>query len=156
MVSLENKQNTVDQLVLFRARMLLFSAFSFALWQLSWLGMDVIASRSSMAFQIAGWSNVIGAVCWAIASILFLKFNHQVKRSSACSALHDELTVKNRNIAFVKSFFVIIGLVWALIPLMDAVPFDAKHAVRLIAVIGITLPMVLFSISELKNDEGAD
>lgn len=156
METVENEQKTVDQLVVFRARMLLFAAFAFALWQLSWVAMDIIASKSSIGFQVAGWSNVVGAVCWAIASLLFLKFNHQMKRSSACSALHDELTVRNRNVAFVKSFFVIIGLVWLLIPLMDAWTFEVKHAVRLIAIIGITMPMVLFSLSELQNDEGAE
>lgn len=151
-----NEQKTVDQLVIFRARMLLFAAFSFALWQFGWVVMDIKPIKSSIIYQVAGWSSVIGAVCWAIASLLFVKFSKQMKQSSACSALQDELTIKNRNIAFVKSFFVTTGLVWALVPLMDIWAFDVKQAVRIIAVIGITLPMVLFSISELKNDEGAE
>ena len=152
----QNEIKTVDQLVIYRARMLLFGAISIVVWQMGTIVKDVIAVPEELSFQIAGWTSVVGAVCWAVTSVFFFKFNHQMKRANACSALHDELTIKNRNLAVFKSYIVLFGLVWLLIPLYDFWAYDAKFALRIVATIGIAMPFILFALSELKNDEGAE
>jgi hypothetical protein len=151
-----NKVKTADQLVRMRAFMLLFAAFSFGLWQYTWIARDIVADASLLSYQIVGWACVLGSFCWALTTFYFIKFNRDMKRSGACGALHDELVMKNRNYAFFNSYLLLFGLVWLLIPVLDFWPFDAKFAVRAIAVTGVILPMVLFARLELKNDQGAD
>jgi hypothetical protein len=147
---------TAEELVVYRARMMLFGALSILLWQFGSIVMDMIATPSNLVFKIAGWTSVVGAVSWVITTFFFFKFNSQMKKAKACSALHDELTLSNRNMAVFKSYIVLFGLIWLLIPLYDFWVYDAKIALRFIATIGVALPFILFASSELKNDDGAE
>jgi hypothetical protein len=147
---------SADQLVRMRAFMLLFAAFSFGLWQYTWIARDIISEPSLLSYQIVGWACVVGSVCWAVTTFLFIKFNRDMKRSGACDALHDELVVTNRNCAFFNSYILLFALVWLLIPVLDFWPFDAIYAVRAIAATAVILPMVLFAHLEMKNDQGAE
>lgn len=142
---------SIDQLVLMRARMLIFAAFSMGLWQYSWIARDIIQEPSLFSFQLAGWLTVVGAICWLITTGFFIRFNHLMKKANACSVLHDELVVKNWSITFSKSYVLLIGFIVLLIPLLDYWPFEPKSAVRMVAATGIIIPMVLFSSLELKH-----
>ena len=155
MDTINKAQKSIDELVIFRARTLLFAALSLGLWQFGWLAMDMVED-SSVLFQSMGWMSVIGAVLWVIAIFLILKFNREMKRANSCSALHDELTVKNRNISFFNSYIILFGLIWVLIPLLDHFKLDAYFAMRLIAIVAIILPMVFFSVAELSIDEATE
>jgi hypothetical protein len=147
---------SADQLVRMRAFMLLFAAFALALWQYTWIARDIIGDSTLLSYQIVGWASVVGSVCWAITTFLFIKFNREMKRSGACRAIHDELVIRNRNSAFFNSYILLFGMIWLLIPVLDYWPFDAIYAVRTIATTGLIFPMILFAKLELKNDEGSD
>ncbi len=146
----------VDKLVHQRANVLLFSAFAFGLWQFSWILQDMLKSSGGLYFQIAGWSTVVGALTWVIASYFFSKYSKQVKQAQACDALNDELSQRNRSKAFIFGYFIVFGLIWLLIPATDFWDFEIKFAVRAIATTSIILPLVYFAYLELKNDEGAN
>lgn len=147
---------SVDELVVFRAKILLFGALAFALWQFGWIATDAIANTNQSAYGVAAIITTLGAIGWVTTAILLFKLNQKIKQADVLPAMQDELVLKNRSTAFFQSYFVLFGLVWLLIPVMDYGLFDIKLAVRTIATLAIIIPMILFSIYELKNDSGAD
>ncbi len=148
--------NEVDKLVRSRIKVLIFGAFSFALWQFSWIGMDLMeGSKSSLLYVVAAMV-ILGAIGWVITSYFIYVYTKKVKNLNACHALNDELTRKNRAQAFMAGYFILFSLIWLLIPATDFWQFDLKIAIRAIAVLAIVLPMLIFAYSELKNDEGAE
>ena len=146
---------TVDQLVLVRAKTLLFGALTFGLWQFGWIGQGMLTDKQGLLFGTMAIMTVVGAIGWVVTTVMLLKFNRQMKQLNSCSALHDELVVKNRNTAFCQSYFILFALIWLLIPAWDWLPFDGLFALRMIAAFGVVLPMVLFSVYELKNESEA-
>lgn len=147
---------SVDQLVVKRAQVLLIGAFSFGLWQFGWLATDILAQPDSTATGVSAIATVIGALGWVYTTVMLLKLNRQIKQANACSAMHDELVIKNRSTAFFQSYFILFALIWLLIPILDIWPLKAEFVIRPLAAIGVILPMVLFSVFELKNQSGAE
>ena len=145
-----------DQLVLQRGMTLLFAAFAFGLWQFAWILQDVLKDSGSILFQVAGWSTVVGALLWILASYSFMKYSKQVKQAKACNVLNDELTQRNRSKAFIMGYVTVFGMIWLLIPATDFWNFEIKYAVRFIATIGIIVPLVYFSMLELQDDGNSD
>jgi len=151
----KKSNRTVDELVVFRARMLLFAAFSMALWQGGWLATDIV-QKSSVYAMIFTIITITGAICWLITTALFLKFNREMKTLNACDALHDELTQQNRNLSIFKSYFCLLGLIWLSIPLMNWWHWDSFFVLRGVAMIALVMPMLFFAIAELKLDMDAE
>jgi hypothetical protein len=146
----------IDQLVHQRAMTLLFAAFAFGLWQFAWIGQDALKGSDGILFQVAGWSTVVGALLWVIASYLLMKYSKHVKQAKACNVLNDELTQRNRSKAFIMGYVTVFGLIWLLIPATDFWDFEVKFAVRAIATIGIIVPLVYFVMLELKDQSESE
>ncbi len=142
----------IDQLVHQRAITLLFAAFAFGVWQFAWIGQDILKNSGGTLFLVAGWSTVVGALLWIVACYLFTKYSKQVKQAKACSVLNDELTQRNRAKALMMGYVTVFSMIWLLIPATDFWNFEVKFAVRAIATIGIIVPLVYFSVLELKDD----
>ncbi len=148
--------NEVDKLVRSRIKVIIFGAFSFALWQFSWIAMDLMKGNQSNFLYVVSAMVITGALCWVFTSYLFYAYSKKVKQINACQALNDELTLKNRAHAFMSGYFILFGMIWLLIPATDFWEFDLKIAIRAIAVLAIVIPMLIFAYSELRNDEGAE
>lgn len=148
--------NNIDRLVRSRAWMLIFVAFSFGLWQFSGIGKGIAESLGSNWFRTAGLLEVVGSVLWLVASYLLMSFSKKVNKAQAFAAMNDELVQSNRAQSASASYWVILGLLWALIAMIQFWQFDVASAVRVIATIGVMTPMVYFSMLELKNNSEAE
>ncbi|PXF63213.1 hypothetical protein DL796_07140 [Kangiella spongicola] len=148
--------NKVDKLVQSRAKILIFAAFAFALWQFSWIGADIVKDTESSFIHIITGLVILGSILWVIACYFFYVFSKKVKKANALQALNDELTHKNKLQAFMAGYFILFGMIWLVIPATDFWDFDLILIIRAIAVLAIVIPILIFSYLEFKNDQGAE
>ncbi|GEM_PF-2306465 len=148
--------NKVDKLVHSRAKILIFAAFAFALWQFAWIGSDIIKGTESSIIHLITGLVILGSMLWVAACYFFYSFSKKVKKANAFDALNDELTHKNKRQAFMVGYFTLFGMIWLLIPATDFWDLDLLLFIRTIAVLAIVVPILLFSYLELKNDQGAE
>lgn len=148
--------NNIDQLVRSRAWMLIFVAFSFGLWQFSGIGKGIAENSGSAWFRTAGLLEFVGIALWLVASYLLVSFSKKVNKAQAFVAMNDELVQSNRMQSASVSYWIILGLLWALIAIIQFWHLDLASAIRAIATIGVMTPMVYFSMLELKNNSEAE
>ncbi len=145
--------NEVDRLVRLRIKVLIFAAFAFGLWQFTWIGKDIFVDSNRLFYLIYGSLSALGGLCWCFAAYFFHRFSQQVKQANVMEALNDELTLQNRSKAFIFGYTLMLGIVWLLIPAADLWQFKISFAIRGIAILGITLPIVYFAYLELQTSE---
>ena len=148
--------NEVDRLVRLRIRVLIFAAFAFGLWQFAWIGKDFFIDSDRLLYLIFGSLSAFGGLCWCFAAYFFHSYSKQVKQKNVGIVLNDELTLQNRSKAFIFGYALVLGIVWLLIPATDLWQYKVSFAVRGIAVLGITLPIVYFAYLEIQNFEESE
>jgi len=148
--------NIVDKLVIKRAHMALYAALAFGLWQFSWIGKDLFQNSPGNIKTFFEISYILGSAGWAIWAFWFWKLDRSIRKSGVCLALNDELTNHNRLNAFKSGYFLLIFGLIVLIPAVNNFSVNPIYGIRAVATLGIIIPFILFALSEIKDDQGAD
>jgi hypothetical protein len=153
---MESVMEEVARLIRQRNRTLSLAAASFVIWQGGQLADEIIRAH--------GWggepqdlavvlSILLGAVGWAIASVLFLVYASRVGRTKTQAIIQDELFCHHQRIAFRTGYLALIASISVFLALDLLVEFSATTAIRSLLIIGVSVPLITFV---LINRDGGD
>lgn len=135
----------ISKLARDRNRALMFAGVSFLLWQGATLAIDIAEAvrwtepAGVFALQIA---LIVGAVAWAAATLLLVRYQWVVKRAGAGAVLRDELFLRNRALAVMYGFTGMIAGAALLLAVATFVEFNASIAIRTLLILGVFIPLV--------------
>jgi hypothetical protein len=124
-----------------RRWLLLAAALGYSLWQLSRLLIAVatVPAAAFLVVSLAGFLLFAGALAavfvWA-------------KAARGRAALEDEMTRRNRLVAFVAGFWAMLAVATALFAVGQFVPVPGAEAARLVMVAGVVVPLLRFAMLE--------
>ncbi len=138
-----------------RRRMMLMMALIFILWQGSKVLGEYLTGQP-YASVLAKLSD-LGVIAWALATIMLVHFNFQVRKARAFSVINDEWfeSVRQRALAF-GYFITLLAVAVAFMVPHYWTSVSASSLSRLLLIIAVTAPLFAFVYLEGQAGHGQD
>lgn len=147
-------EDQVEKLIRQRDRVLTLAATSFLLWQGAQLFQDIVDGRSwsigpfDLVLQL---TLLVGAVGWAVSSLMFLVYASRVQRTRTQSVIQDELFCHNQRTALRMGWLALIVAISALLAADLFIEFSASIAIRSLLIVGVFTPLITFVLLSRKD-----
>jgi hypothetical protein len=154
---MEPVMDEITRLIRQRNRTLALAAMSFVIWQGGQLADEIVKAHAwggDPQDLVIVFSILVGAVGWAISSVLFLLYASKVTRTKTQSIIQDELFCHHQRMAFRSGYLALIVSISALMALDLLVEFSASIAIRSLLIVGIAVPLVTFVL--ISGDAGEE
>lgn len=151
--------DTINRLIRQRDLTLSIAAFSFVVWQGGQLADDLVSENGWGGGEpnlVIVFAVLIGAVGWALASLMFLIYAGRVSKAKAQEVLQDELFDQHKRSALRLGYIALIAAIALLLAADLLFSFSAEVAIRALLIIGIVVPLTSFVLLSRGENEGEE
>ena len=149
----------VSKLIGQRNTMLFWVAISFAVWQGGQLADEIVHLRgwgTEMSNLVIPFDVLIGALGWVAAMIMMLNYAGKLGRSRKQAVIQDEAYGQDQAKAFRIGYITLIAVISGLMAMDLMIDFTASIAIRILLIVGISVPILVFaSINRADAEEAA-
>ena len=147
----------VSKLIGQRNTMLFWVAISFVIWQGGQLADEIYILR--------GWGNettdlvipfvvLIGSLGWVVAMVMMLNYASKLGKSRKQAVIQDEAFNVDQAKAYRLGYLVLFATVSLLMAADWMVDFTASIAIRILMMVGVSVPMLVFAAINRADVEG--
>lgn len=132
-----------------RSWLLLVNGIAFAIWHLA----DMKTVKHAFFDGVAPIFVAVPVTVWLVTLVALFRLG---RNKPLPAAMEDELTQLNRRNAFATGYWVTILLCAALMVLVTLLklPDVASDLLRLVLLVGVSTPIILFALSEMPGGRG--
>lgn len=143
--------DAVERLVRRRNGVMWLVAFAFLIWQGATLTAELVPNGALA--HLAGIGELVGALTWVAATVLFLVYAGQVAKHRAGEVINDEVTRHFQSRALVLGYKVALGGIVALFAASHFVEIDVAPALRGLLILVVVTPIVAFLLQARVKGE---
>jgi hypothetical protein len=149
----------VNKLIGQRNTMLVWTAVTFTLWQGGQLFDEIVVQ--------AGWDSeatnvmipfvvLIGSLGWVVSMVMMLNYASKLGRSRKQAVIQDEAYKVDQAKAFRWAYLALIVTISLLLAADLMIEFSASIAIRILLIVGISVPLLAFaSLNRADAEETA-